>query len=227
MLDAPKTLPKTVSRSEWLVARKALLEKEKQLTRERDALSEARRQLPMVRIEKDYVFDGPAGKTSLLDLFAGRRQLIVYHFMFDPAWEKACPGCTGFVNDLSGLKGLHERDTSFALISRAPQTKLSAYSQAMGWDIPLYSSFGGDFNYDFHATSDEKVAPAEYNYRPRAEHIANEEPWFADGEHHGISVFLRDGDAIFHTYSTYARGVELLVPVLHYLDLTPLGRQGA
>src|SRR5690349_11296748 len=107
MLDAPKTLPKTVSRSDWLIARKALLEKEKQLTRERDALNEARRQLPMVRLEKDYVFEGPAGKTSLLDLFDGRRQLIVYHFMFDPDWEKACAGCTGFVNDLPGFKTLH------------------------------------------------------------------------------------------------------------------------
>ncbi len=227
MLETPKTLPKTVSRSEWLAARKALLEQEKQLTRERDALSEARRRLPMVRIDKDYVFDGPDGKSSLLDLFDGRRQLIVYHFMYDPDWEKACPGCTGFVGDLPVLKGLHEHDTSLAVIARAPQAKLTAYAAAQGWDIPLYSSFGSDFNYDFQVTTDEKVAPSEYNYRPRTEHIANNEPWFADGEHHGISVFLREGDEIFHTYSTYARGVEPVVPVLHYLDLTPLGRQGA
>ena len=227
MLETPKTLPKTVSRSEWLAARKALLDQEKQLTHERDALNEARRRLPMVKLDKDYVFDGPDGKASLLDLFDGRRQLIVYHFMFDPDWEKACSGCTGFVDDLPELNGLHERDTSLAVIARAPQAKLTAYAQAKGWDIPLYSSFGGDFNYDFQATTDEKVAPSEYNYRPRAEHIANNEPWFADGEHHGISVFLREGDEIFHTYSTYARGVEPLVPVLHYLDLTPMGRQGA
>ncbi|MFZ5675758.1 MAG: DUF899 domain-containing protein [Pseudomonadota bacterium] len=227
MLETPKPLPKIVSRSEWISARKALLEKEKQQTRERDALNEARRAMPMVRIDKDYVFEGPNGKTSLLDLFAGRRQLIVYHFMYDPDWEKACSGCTGFVDDLPVLKGLHERDTSLAVIARAPQAKLKAYAQLMGWDIPLYSSYGGDFNYDFHATTDEKVTPSEYNYRPRAEHIANNEAWFADGEHHGISVFLRDGDEIFHTYSTYARGVEPVVPLLHYLDLTPLGRQGA
>ncbi|QIG47309.1 DUF899 domain-containing protein [Nordella sp. HKS 07] len=227
MLDSPKTLPKVVSRSDWLIARRALLETEKRLTRERDALNEERRRLPMVRIDKHYVFEGPEAKTSLLDLFDGRRQLIVYHFMFDPDWEKACPGCTGFVEDLPRMKGLHERDTSFALISRAPQAKLRDYAQTMGWDIPLYSSFGSDFNYDFHATTDEKVAPSEYNYRSRADHIANNEAWFADGEHHGISVFLREGDEIFHTYSTYARGVEPLVPVLHYLDMTPLGRQGA
>jgi len=227
MPETTVTLPKTATRAEWLAARKQLLTKEKQLMRERDALNAERRQLPMVKIEKDYVFQGPDGKVRLIDLFAGRRQLIVYHFMYDPSWEKACAGCTGFVNDIPDVKGLHARDTSLAIISRAPQEKLSAYRKAMGWDLPLYSSFGSDFNYDFHVTSDEKVAPAEYNYRPRAEHLKNGEPWFADGEHHGISVFLRDGDEVFHTYSTYARGVEPLVPLLHYLDLTPLGRQGA
>lgn len=221
------TTPRTVSRSEWLTARKALLEQEKRLTRERDALSEARRQLPMVKIDKDYVFEGPDGEVKLTDLFQGRRQLIVYHFMFDPSWEKACPGCTGFVKDLPDLADLHKHETSLAVIGRAPEAKLTAYRQAQGWDIPLYSSFGSDFNYDFNVTSDEKVRPAEYNYRSRAEHLKNGEAWFADGEHHGISVFLREGDEVFHTYSTYARGVEPLVPVLHYLDLTPLGRQGA
>ena len=227
MPETSVTLPNTASRADWLAARKKFLEKEKQLMRERDALNEERRQLPMVRIEKDYVFDGPAGRVKLIDLFDGRRQLIVYHFMFDPAWEKACPGCTGFVNDIPDVSGLHKHDTSLAVIARAPQVKLAAYRTAMGWDIPLYSSFGSDFNYDFHVTSDEKMAPAEYNYRKRTEHLKNGEPWFADGEHHGVSVFLRDGDQLFHTYSTYARGVEPLVPVLHYLDLTPLGRQGA
>jgi predicted dithiol-disulfide oxidoreductase (DUF899 family) len=227
MSETTTTSPRTVSRSEWLIARKALLEQEKQLTRERDLLSEARRQLPMVRIEKDYVFQGPDGEVKLADLFQGRRQLILYHFMFDPGWEKACPGCTGFVKDLPDLAGLHKHETSLAVIGRAPYAKLAAYRQAQGWDIPLYSSFGSDFNYDFHVTSDEKVRPAEYNYRPRAEHLKKGEAWFADGEHHGISVFMRDGDELFHTYSTYARGVEPLVPVLHYLDLTPLGRQGA
>jgi predicted dithiol-disulfide oxidoreductase (DUF899 family) len=226
MQETPTVMPKTVSRTEWLAARKALLEQEKRLTRERDALSEARRKLPMVRIEKDYVFEGPEGPRKLIDLFQGRRQLIVYHFMFDPTWEKGCDGCRSFVKDLPDLEELHQRETSLAVISRAPEAKLDAYRKAQGWTIPLYSSFGSDFNYDFHVTSDETVMPAEYNYRPRAEHIKNGEPWFADGEHHGISVFLRDADEVFHTYSTYARGVEPLVPVLHYLDLTPLGRQG-
>jgi predicted dithiol-disulfide oxidoreductase (DUF899 family) len=227
MPDTETVTPKVVSRSQWLAARKQLLAQEKRLTRERDALSEARRKMPMVRIDKDYVFEGPEGRVHLIDLFQGRRQLIIYHFMFDPAWEKACPGCTGFVKDLPDLAELHKHATSLAVIGRAPQVKLEAYRKAQGWNIPLYSSFGSDFNYDFHVTSDEKMRPAEYNYRARAEHLANGEPWFADGEHHGVSVFLRDGDQVFHTYSTYARGVEPLVPVLHYLDLTPLGRQGA
>lgn len=226
MSQVTTSTPKTVSRSEWLIARKELLEQEKRLTRERDLLSAARRKLPMVRIDKGYVFEGPEGEVKLLDLFQGRRQLIVYHFMFDPSWEKACAGCTGFVTDLPDLAELHEHETSLAVIGRAPHAKLAAYRRAQGWDVPLYSSFGSDFNYDFHVTSDEKVRPAEYNYRPRAEHLENGEPWFADGEHPGISVFLREGDDVFHTYSTYARGVEPLVPVLHYLDLTPLGRQG-
>jgi predicted dithiol-disulfide oxidoreductase (DUF899 family) len=222
MSETPTTMPKAVSRSDWLVARKQLLEKEKRLMRERE-----RRQLPMVRIDKDYVFEGPQGKLTLIDLFEGRRQLIVYHFMFAPDWEKGCAGCTGFVDDLPVLEELHKRDTSFAVIARAPAAKLEAYRKLRGWDVPLYSSFGSDFNYDFDVTSDETVKPAEYNYRPRAEHLKNGEPWFADGEHHGVSVFLREGNDVFHTYSTYARGVEPLVPVLHYLDLTSLGRQGA
>ena len=227
MPDNPTAMPRTVSRTEWIAARKALLEQEKRLTRERDALNAARRQLPMVRIEKDYVFEGPDGPVKLIELFEGRRQLIIYHFMYDPAWKKACDGCTGFVKDLPDPSELNQRDTSLAVIGRAPAAKLEAFRKLQGWDIPLYSSFGSDFNYDFQVTTDEKVAPSEYNYRPRAEHLVNDEPWFADGEHHGISVFLREGDQVFHTYSTYARGVELLVPVLHYLDLTPLGRQGA
>ena len=221
------TTPKIVSRADWLAARRSLLEKEKQLTRERDALNEERRRLPMVAIEKDYVFEGPGGRVRLLDLFDDRSQLIVYHFMFDPSWDKACDGCTGFVNDLPELAELHRRDTSLVIIARAPEAKLEAWRRKMGWEVPLYSSFDSDFNYDFHVTTDETVAPSEYNYREREEHLKNGDPWFADGEHHGISVFLREDKRVFHTYSTYARGVELLVPVLHYLDLTPRGRQGA
>jgi predicted dithiol-disulfide oxidoreductase (DUF899 family) len=219
--------PNVTSREAWIVARKALLAQEKEHTRARDALNEARRALPMVRIEKKYVFEGPNGRAALPDLFANRPQLIVYHFMFDPDWENGCGGCTGFVHDLPRLGGLHERGTSFVLVSRAPLPKLERYRREKGWSVPWYSSFGTDFNYDFHVTSDESVAPAEYNYRPRDEHLANGEAYFADGEHHGISVFLREGDDVFHTYSTYARGVEPLVPLVHFLDLTPLGRQGA
>jgi predicted dithiol-disulfide oxidoreductase (DUF899 family) len=219
--------PNVTSREAWIVARKALLAQEKEHTRARDALNTVRRALPMVRIEKEYVFEGPDGRATLAHLFEGRPQLIVYHFMFDPEWEAGCRGCTGFVNDLPRLDGLYERGTSLALVSRAPLDKLKRYKREKGWSVPWYSSFGSDFNYDFHVTSDESVAPAEYNYRPREEHLANGEACFADGEHHGVSVFLRDGDDVFHTYSTYARGVEPLVPLLHFLDLTPLGRQGA
>src|SRR5262245_8130268 len=140
MTETTVNLPKTASRAEWLAARKELLAKEKQLMRERDALNEERRQLPMVKIEKDYAFEGPEGQVKLIDLFAGRHQLIVYHFMYDPAWEKACAGCTGFVSDIPHLEDLHKRDTSLVIISRAPQAKLAAYRNAMGWDLPLYSS---------------------------------------------------------------------------------------
>ena len=159
--------PQVVSRDEWLTARKALLAHEKELTKQRDRVNAERRRLPMVKIEKDYVFDGPEGKQSLADLFDGRRQLIVYHFMFDPEWDEGCQGCTGYVNALGDLSMLNERDTSFALISRAPLAKLEAYKARKGWKWPWYSSFGSDFNYDFHVTLDERVAPVEYNYRSR------------------------------------------------------------
>jgi predicted dithiol-disulfide oxidoreductase (DUF899 family) len=218
-------LPEVVSREAWLAARKALLAKEKALTRQRDAVNAERRRLPMVRIDKQYVFDGSAGKATLLDLFEGRRQLVVYHFMFDPAWDEGCPSCSIVMDNLGHLAHLHARRTSFAAVSRAPRERFEPYKRRMGWTFPWYSSFGSDFNYDFHVTLDETVAPVEYNYLAKAALVAKGEPWFGSGESHGVSVFLRDGKSVFHTYSTYARGCDLLVGTFNYLDLTPLGRQ--
>ncbi|HEY6781214.1 MAG TPA: DUF899 domain-containing protein [Thermoleophilaceae bacterium] len=220
------TLPLIVSREEWVAARTRLLAKEKEATRARDALSAERRELPMVRIEKDYVFEGPDGAVGLLDLFEGRRQLVVHHFMFDPSWEDGCPSCTFFEDDRPPLEHLHDKDISYATVSRAPLEKVAAYKRKRGWDSPWYSSYGSDFNYDFHVTLDETVAPVEYNYRSQAEYQRRTgKAAFLEGEQPGVSVFLRDGDSVFHTYSTFARGVEPLVPTAGYLDLTPLGRQ--
>lgn len=218
-------LPRVVSREEWLVARKELLAGEKEFTRQRDALNAGRRELPMVEIEKEYVFEGPDGEASLLDLFEGRQQLIVQHFMFDPEWDDGCPSCTYAVEDLGHLPHLHERDTSFAVVSRAPLVRIESYKQRKGWNVPWYSSFGGDFNYDFHVTMDETVAPVEYNYRDKAGHERAGMPWYTRDEQPGYSVFLRDGDRVFHTYSAFARGTEHLVSTTMFLDLTPLGRQ--
>jgi predicted dithiol-disulfide oxidoreductase (DUF899 family) len=196
-------LPQVVSREEWLAARKELLAKEKELTRQRDTLAAERRRLPMVRIEKDYVFEGPDGKASLLDMFDGRRQLIVYHFMFAPGvegWPEAgCPGCSLFVDNIGHLAHLHARDTSFALVSRAPLANIEPYKERMGWTLPWFSSHGSDFNSDFGVTTDA-------------------------GEAFGLSVFLRDGDRVFRPYYTDGRGVEVLGSNWTFLDLTPLGR---
>jgi predicted dithiol-disulfide oxidoreductase (DUF899 family) len=217
-------LPRITSREEWLEARERLLAKEKEATRVRDELRAERQALPMVEVEKDYVFEGPDGKASLLDMFEGHRQLIVQHFMFDPEWEDGCPSCTYFSEDLGHLPHLHEKDTSFAVISRAPLQKLEAYKRKKNWTFPWYSSFGSDFNYDFHVTMDESVAPAEYNYRSAAEHRQAGMPWYTEGEQPGVSV-LREGERIFHTYSAFARGSEHLVSTAMFLDMTPLGRQ--
>jgi predicted dithiol-disulfide oxidoreductase (DUF899 family) len=162
---------------------------------------------------------------SLKDLFEGRRQLVVYHFMFDPAWEKGCPGCTGYVNAIGDLSMLNDRDTTFVLVSRAPLAKLDAYRAQKGWSLSWFSSFGSDFNYDFHVTNDEKVAPVEYNYRNKAELEAKKVPNAIEGEEHGLSVFFRLGDEVFHTYSVYARGTERLTDARALLDMTPYGRQ--
>jgi predicted dithiol-disulfide oxidoreductase (DUF899 family) len=225
MTANPIPHPPVVSRDEWLVERKKLLAREKELTKQRDRVNAERRRLPMVRIDKNYVFDGPHGKQNLEVLFEGRRQLIVYHFMFDPNWDKGCPACTRHVNALGDLSPLNERDTTFVLVSRAPHPKLEAYKAEMGWRLPWFSTFGSDFNYDFHVTHDEKVAPVEYNYQTKAELEARNAPSSTEGEEHGLSVFFSLGDDVFHTYSAYARGTETLTNVRSVLDVTPYGRQ--
>jgi len=209
-------MPPVVSREEWLAKRLPLLEKEKELTRQKDRINAERRRLPMVKVEKSYEFDTPTGKRSLLDLFEGKRQLIVYHFMFAPEDEKGCPGCTSYANALGDIDTLPERDTIFTMVSRAPLAKLEAYKKLHGWDLPWVSSNGSDFNYDFHVTLDPKVAPPEYNYRSQPEET---------GERPGLSVFFRDGNDIYHTYSTFARGAENVTDGYALLDLTPYGRQ--
>jgi predicted dithiol-disulfide oxidoreductase (DUF899 family) len=201
-------LPPIVSETEWQNARNALLAKEKEETRARDALAAERRRLPRVRIDKDYTFDGPGGKVLLPDLFEGRKQLLLYHFMFGPNQDAGCDGCSMVVDQICHLAHLHARDTSFVLVSRAPLAKLAAYQQRMGWTIPWYSSFESDFNVDFG------VGPM----TPQADA-------YQDGETFGLSAFLRDGDDIYHTYFTTQRGVEALGSVWSFLDLTPLGRQ--
>jgi predicted dithiol-disulfide oxidoreductase (DUF899 family) len=225
------SLPKIASRDEWLAARKDLLAKEKDLTRVRDALNVERRNLPMVEIDTEYAFDGPKGKASLIDLFEGRPQLIIYHFMFHPEWEEGCPSCTAGTNELSPgfLEHLHTRDTTYAMVSRAPLAKLERWKAKQGWDIPWYSSNGSDFNYDFGVTIDASRGFGEYNYRTLDEYAAlgqesmktSEQPYDMPGR----SCFLQVDGRIFHTYSQYARGLESTGGSYYFLDLTALGRQ--
>ncbi len=197
-------LPQIVSPAEWQAQHEKFLAKEKAETRARDALAAERRRLPMTQVQKAYTFEGENGKVSLLELFEGRRQLIVYHFMFAPGvdgWPEAgCPGCSFFTDQIGHLSHLHARDTSLVLVSRASYEKLSRYRERMGWQVPWVSSKSSDFNRDFGVTTDE-------------------------GERHGLSVFLRDGDAVYRTYFTTARGVEPLGSTWTFLDLTPFGRQ--
>ena len=216
--------PEVVTREEWLAARKRLLAAEKAATRSRDALNAERRRLPMVRIDKEYVFEGPEGKVTLAGLFGDSRQLIVQHVMFDPDWDAACPGCTADIDEVADgmLAHVRSRDTAFVLVSRAPLAKLQKYQAAKGWTVPWYSSHGSDFNYDFQATLDRSIPQLEYNYRPEPEIVSGDT---ASAEVPGLSCFLRDGDDIFHTYSTYARGTDGLGGSYSLLDLTALGRQ--
>jgi len=225
------TLPNIGTPEEWRAARVELLAEEKAMTRARDALNAKRRQLPMVEIDKQYVFEGPDGPASLLDLFAGRRQLIVQHFMFDPTWDDGCPSCSAGADEISKglLEHLHSRNTTLVAVSRAPINKIEAYRKRKEWTFPWYSSFGTDFNYDFHVTLDASVAPVEYNFRTPTEHEEAGTAGYVEGdqpiEAPGHSCFLRDGDKVFHTYSQYARAAESLGGSYYFLDLTALGRQ--
>ncbi|MEU8959314.1 DUF899 domain-containing protein [Streptomyces sp. NPDC048518] len=197
-------LPDIVTRGEWLAAREELLAKEKAATRARDALNAERRGLPMVEVDKEYYFDGSDGKATLLDLFDDRDQLIVYHFMFAPEWDAGCRSCSGFLDQIGHLGHLRARSTNFVAVSRAPFTKLLTFKARMGWTVPWYSTNGGDFNHDFGASFDEELrdVPA-------------------------INCFLRYGDRVFHTYATFARGLDGLGSTTSLLDLTALGRQEA
>ncbi len=223
------TLPEIASADEWRAARIALLAEEKAMTKARDALSTKRRDLPMVRITKEYRFEGPDGQESLFDLFEDRRQLIIQHFMFDPSWEDGCSSCTAASDELSDglLTHLHARNTTLAVVARAPLAKLERYKRKRGWTFPWYSSFGSDFNYDFHVSLDATIAPVEFNFRTAEELKAHGLGWTLEqaSEQPGYSTFLEvDGD-VFHTNSVYARGTEWLGGSYAFLDLTALGRQ--
>ena len=215
--------PDVVTRDQWLAARKRLLEQEKKATRERDALNAERRRLPMVLIDKDYRFAGPAGEASLADLFGDSRQLIIQHVMFGPDWDSVCPGCTAGIDEIADgmLAHLRSRDTNFVLVSRAPLDKLEKARAAKGWTIPWYSSYGSDFNYDFQATLDAGRQPIVYNYREEPDMLGDN----ASTEVPGLSCFLRDGGQVFHTYSTWARGSDTIGSGYSLLDITALGRQ--
>jgi predicted dithiol-disulfide oxidoreductase (DUF899 family) len=211
--------PKIVSRDEWLVARKELLAKEKEFSRQRDAIAAERRRMPWVRLEREYTFDGPDGPVRLRDLFAGRRQLMTYHFMFDPAWDEGCKSCSLVADTFDGcVPHLRARDVSLVAVSRAPLAKLAAFKRRMGWQFPWVSSADSPFNYDFHVSfpPDALAAgPVEYSY---------EATQFPVTEAPGLSVFVRDGDDVFHAYSTYARGLDAQIGAYNYLDLAPFGR---
>jgi predicted dithiol-disulfide oxidoreductase (DUF899 family) len=211
-----------VSREEWIAARIRLLEREKELTRLRDQVSQERRELPWVKVEKPYVFDGPNGKETLSALFAGRSQLLVYHFMFDPAWTEGCKSCSFWADNYAGIiVHLAQRDVTMLTVSRAPLSTLEAFRQRMGWQFKWVSSFDSDFNRDFHVsfTAEERLGDVWYNYSMRR---------FGSPEAPGASVFYRDTDGqVYHTYSCYARGLDALNGAYQWLDLVPKGRDEA
>lgn len=214
---------RVVSQAEWLETRKDLLAKEKEFTQLRDELSQQRRELPWVKVNKEYIFDGPSGKKTLVELFDGKSQLIIYHFMFDPSWEEGCPICSFWADNFNGI-GVHlnHRDVSMIAISRAPLEKLQAFQKRMGWNFKWVSSFNNDFNYDFHVS----FTPEELNKGTVYYNYTNRE--FSDGEAPGISVFYKDeSGTVFHTYSCYARGLDMMNTAYHYLDLAPKGRDEA
>jgi predicted dithiol-disulfide oxidoreductase (DUF899 family) len=211
---------RVVSREEWLVARKAHLEKEKEFTRQRDELSRERRELPWVRVEKNYLFDSPNGKKTLTDLFEGRSQLIIYHFMFGPGWVEGCPSCSFLSDHIDGtLVHLNARDVSLVVVSRAPLPQIEAFKKRMGWRFNWVSSYGNDFNYDYHVSfKPEELAKGKiyYNYELQK---------FGAEEAPGASVFYQDSSgSVFHTYSEYGRGGDILLGTYNFLDLTPKGR---
>ncbi|HEX6523317.1 MAG TPA: DUF899 domain-containing protein [Streptosporangiaceae bacterium] len=223
--------PPVVTAEEWLTARKDLLAREKEATRAKDAVDAARRALPMTEITKAYTFTGPGGQVSLADLFDGRRQLITYHFMWRhaesgfPGEDQGCPTCSFLVDGIGNLSHLHACDTTLALVSRAPIASIERFQKRMGWQVPWYSSYGNDFNYDFHVSFDEAKLPLEYNYMDKAT-LERTAPFIRSGtDAFGASVFLREGDQVFHTYSAYGRGVDQLLATYRWLELTPLGRQ--
>lgn len=211
---------KVVSREEWLIARKEHLAKEKEFTRLRDQLSQQRRELPWVKVDKTYLFDGPDGKESLADLFEGRSQLIIYHFMYGPDWAEGCPSCSFWADNFNGIVvHLQHRDITLVVVSRASLDTLNAYKERMGWNFKWVSSFSNDFNYDYHVSfSPDEVEKGEMDYN-------FEKTEFPSDEAPGISVFYKDeqGD-VFHTYSCYSRGLDMLNAAYHYMDLVPKGR---
>ncbi|MGI9008593.1 MAG: DUF899 domain-containing protein [Streptosporangiaceae bacterium] len=223
------SLPAITSREQWLAARKELLTEEKEMTRKRDQLNTQRRLLPMVRVDQDYAFAGEAGQASLRDVFGPHQQLIVQHVMFGPDWEEPCPACSASLDELSAplLTHLRGRNTTFAAISRAPLAKIEECRVKRGWEFPWYSSNGSDFNYDFHVSLDASVAPIMFNYRNAEELKEAGFGWILEGpsEQPGLSCFLRDGDEVYHTYSTFGRGCEQTGDAYALLDLTALGRQ--
>jgi len=209
-----------VTQEEWLAASQEFLAREKEFTRQRDALSEARRHLPRVKVEKEYTFDGPNGAVSLQDLFEGRSQLLVYHFMFAPSWDEGCDGCSFVCDHVDAARQHFEHhDVSFAAVSRAPLAKLDAYKKRMGWKFPWVSSGEGDFNYDFQASfrrEDLDRGPVLYNFTLQT---------LKGEDQPGLSVFQRDENGeIYHTYSSYERGLDLLIGAYNFIDLTPVGR---
>lgn len=214
---------KVVSEAEWLSARTALLAKEKEFSRLRDELSRQRRELPWLKVEKQYEFEGTDGKEPLASLFDGRHQLIVYHFMLGPGWPQGCPSCSFLADHFDGATiHLANRDATLVVVSRAPIAEIEAFKKRMGWKFKWVSSFGTDFNYDYHVSfTKEQIAKGEmeYNYAPTK---------FPGEELPGASVFYKDAQGeIFHTYSTYARGLDILLGAYNFLDLTPKGRDEA
>jgi len=211
---------KVVTQDEWLVARKQLLAKEKEFTRLRDKLSAERRDLPWVKIEKDYCFDGEKGKQNLADLFGDKSQLMIYHFMLGPDWDEGCPSCSFWADNFEGIDiHLAHRDIAFLAVSRGGYEKLAAYKKRMGWSFNWVSSRNSDFNHDMgvsFSSKENEDTEITYNYR--------KQPYFMD-ELPGVSVFFKnDKDEIFHTYSTYSRGVDILNGAYNYIDLAPKGR---